>query len=945
MGNGLYCMRGAAAPMALAATLLFATEGRTQGAVPPPSGLSAWWAFDGDARDLGAGRLDGTLLGAGSFPAARVLAGYRPGALGACVTVPDAAAFDVQRSFTFEGWVRVDSLRPAHGYLVNKGGLVHRTTPYAIGIVRSSGTFPVTPGASITGVPAPGRVFAVLSDGTLEQAIISNTAVPLGSFVHVAVTVTPVVPSGHQLRIYQNGVQTGLSFLSRLPFNGTGALQLGGIAGGSSETLDGVLDEITLYDRALTASEIAAIHAAGANGKVKPQTDTTPPIVRIDQPLAGMVVGGRLVTVAATVVDESATRVASLPAGLAADLPAGGGTARADLLLEAPDGEVTIVVSATDAVGLTGAASVTVTLDTLRPVVRVLSPDLGAVLGDSPASFAVEVTDATPTRVEIGAEGRDLPAGGGAVLIPVPLVPGPNRVLVAVTDLAGNRTELAHDVLLDLDAPIVTILAPADGALFGAGSSGAAVAVRVDDSGPTTVGSQPAGVAGELPAGGGILSGVLPLQEGLNVLTLQATDRTGREAAQSITVNLDTTAPLASFASPAPNSIVRGTIEIRVQAADVAPGSGIAAVDLFVDEVRIASQPGGDVAVPLDTTQMTDGSHLLAATVADGAGNATRLLLGLTVDNTPPNVQILNPIANARVQGRMRFEAHATDVGSGMVQLQQFVGGRAPSFDGSQQLTSPRVDILATSEEETGRWPNGMLTLTAVAIDQAGNVAELDVDVQVDNQVPLAPALSPADGQRVRRRIHLLASSEQPGLQQLELAVDGVVIAASRVSPLRVPFDTRDRLDGRMQVQARVRTAHGVNTTTHWLLVDNMQLARVEPALLDLDARRAPRHAFVDVTGPNLQLLAPLLRGGIELRVAGGSPVPLANARLVRAGRCALALRLSFERDDLVAAVRAGLAGGAIDAQRRRVELTLFAGGQAIGSRTIKFTGPHRGKR
>ncbi len=939
MGNG-YARRVGAL---LAAGLL--TGGlAAQGSIPPPAGLTGWWAFDGNAADFGPSALDGTLSGPGGFAAARVLQGYLPGGPGSLVTVPDAAPLDLRVNWTFEGWVRVDALRPAHSYLINKGSALHRTTPFAIGIVRSSGTFPATAGASITGVPAPGRVFAVVSDNSLEQAVISSTSVPLGTFVHIAVTVQQVA-TGTQLRIYQNGVQTGFAWLGRLPFNGTAPLQLAGVAGGLEETLNGILDEPTLYGRALAGSEIQAIFAAGAGGKTKPQFDTTPPVISIDVPLDGMVVGSALVAVRATVVDESPTTVASSPAGVTGSLPAGGGTASGDVALDGADGDYTIAVTATDTAGNAGGASVTVTRDTSLPIVAIPSPAEGAILGDAAVTLAIDVSDLTATSVVAGGAQRDLPAGGGAVLIPVTLVPGPNALRVVVTDRAGNRAELVRNVLLDLDAPVVTILAPADGALYGPGSSAAAVAVRVDDLTPTSVASDPAGLAATLPAGGGLASGLVPLVEGLNRITVTASDETQRATSSSITVNLDTTPPLLQIESPQAGAMLRDTVELRANAADVAPGSGIVTLQLLVDGQPIASQQSGDVAVTLDTTQLTDGAHSLVAIATDGAGNESRAMVGFAVDNTPPNVQVLTPVPLVEVQGMFRFEAQATDVGSGMRSLVQTVGGQAPMLDGSQFASQPRVDLLASGQEDAQRWPDGVLTLRVVATDFAGNTAQVEFDVLVSHPTMPPPALTPADGQQVRRVVELVANAAGPDLREIELAVDGQVVARGSSATLRVPLDTRRYLDGPLAITATVRTAHGETSTRHVLQVDNMQVVRLQPGTIDLKAKRGARCAWVDVTGPNLQLLLPLRERQLTLRVDGGSPVPVRAGWIICLDRHRIGLRLFFDRRDLANAIRAGLASGALAMDDLRVEVRLLAGDRELGAQTVRIHSHRHDKR
>jgi hypothetical protein len=82
---------------------------------------------------------------------------------------------------------------------------------------------------------------------------------------HVAAT-----SSGGEVTLYVDGApySTGTPTLE----TGTGAFYIGKIGGspGAERRLDGAVDEVAVYDRALTAEEIAALYADGAAGKCDP---------------------------------------------------------------------------------------------------------------------------------------------------------------------------------------------------------------------------------------------------------------------------------------------------------------------------------------------------------------------------------------------------------------------------------------------------------------------------------------------------------------------------------------------------------------------------------------------------------------------------------------------------------------------------------------------------
>ena len=83
-----------------------------------------------------------------------------------------------------------------------------------------------------------------------ERNAVGSAALPLNAWSHLATTF-----DGSVVRLFVNGVQAG-----SLPFSGsmaasTGALRLGG-NGVWGEWFAGLIDEVRVYNRALSASEI-----------------------------------------------------------------------------------------------------------------------------------------------------------------------------------------------------------------------------------------------------------------------------------------------------------------------------------------------------------------------------------------------------------------------------------------------------------------------------------------------------------------------------------------------------------------------------------------------------------------------------------------------------------------------------------------------------------------
>ena len=120
--------------------------------------------------------------------------------------------------------------------------------------------------------------------------------------------------------------------------------------------------------------------------------------------------------------------------------------------------------------------------------------------------------------------------------------------------------------------------------------------------------------------------------------TVSAFDGAGNNSAQSASVQAttqappDTTPPTVSINAPANNQTVSGTVTITANASD---NVGVAGVQFELDGSALGTNL---VAAPYsaawDTTQATNGTHVLTAVARDAAGNsATSPAVTVTVNN------------------------------------------------------------------------------------------------------------------------------------------------------------------------------------------------------------------------------------------------------------------------------------------------------------------------
>ena len=201
-------------------------------------GLLAHWRLDEGTgmaiSDCTSNARHGTLRGSGTWVPGKV----GPGALGfqgtGAAGFNKPAAFNLTGAMSVTAWVKIDSFATTGRILSKSGG------PNARGWelnVESNGTVWMK-----VAIDAQNRVEAA-------------SFVPATTWVHVAGVFEP----GVSVRVYVNGAQTGITQTTlATQYNTAFDVTLGDREEGGTPWV-GLLDDVRLYDRALSAAEVAAL--------------------------------------------------------------------------------------------------------------------------------------------------------------------------------------------------------------------------------------------------------------------------------------------------------------------------------------------------------------------------------------------------------------------------------------------------------------------------------------------------------------------------------------------------------------------------------------------------------------------------------------------------------------------------------------------------------------
>lgn len=563
-------------------------------------------------------------------------------------------------------------------------------------------------------------------------------SLPLNVYSHIAVSY-----NGSQLTFYVNGTPATKTSVSGTIQSSALPLRIGGnlIWG---EYFQGQIDEVRVYNRALTQAEILVDMTTPIGNGGGGVADTVAPTVTLTAPLNGASVSGST-ALSANASDNIGVvgvqfKVDGANTG-AEDTSSPFSTTWNAASVSAGPHQITAV--ARDAAGNTSMSpSITVQVASTppAPVVSLVSPVNGSGVSGI-VSLAATASDASGIAgVQFKLDGSNI--GTEDTTSPYSFswdsrtVGNGLHVLTAVARNTSGVTTTAASASVtvsngDAIAPAVSITSQINGSTVSAtttlrasaSDNIAVVGVRFrvdgvnvgaeDTSSPFRVSWNPASVSA-----------------GTHSLTAVARDAAGNtttSAAVSITVNRgDSTAPTVSITSPMNGAMISGTATFVASASD---NIAVVGVRFRVDGADVGVE---DTSAPYtsswNSALVTGGTHTVAAVARDAAGNSTTSpVVSITVNNgdtTAPTVSFTSPVNGATVSGTTTLRASASD-NVGVVGVQfKLDGGNL----GTEDLTSPYTFSWNTTTAS-----NGSHQLSVIARDAAGRTGSGTANVVINN--------------------------------------------------------------------------------------------------------------------------------------------------------------------------------------------------------------------
>ncbi len=225
-------------------------EQQQQKCIPTPTGLISWWPGEDNAKDI-INQNNGELLGNAVFVEGKVGKAFSFDGDGDYVKIPHKDNLNLNE-YTIEAWVKPNKIDDFYHAIVGKG------------------LNPVPPTLYLMSQQI--RVWYSI-DNVADLRLYSQNLIKQNLWSHLAVTY-----DGAKAILYVNGKVVNTDFLAA-PDTNANDLYIGydGPSGKNPGYFNGLIDEVSMYNRALSANEIKLIYDFESKGKCVPKQQICTP--------------------------------------------------------------------------------------------------------------------------------------------------------------------------------------------------------------------------------------------------------------------------------------------------------------------------------------------------------------------------------------------------------------------------------------------------------------------------------------------------------------------------------------------------------------------------------------------------------------------------------------------------------------------------------------------
>jgi C1A family cysteine protease len=378
----------------------------------------------------------------------------------------------------------------------------------------------------------------------------------------------------------------------------------------------------------------------------------------------------------------------------------------------------TLEVRVFDGEGNSAIDTVHFEVDTLAPAVFITSPLEGEDINSSfvTVHWYVQEVGSGLSSVLINLDGGGWISAGESYNF-TSISPGNHIITLWAFDEAGNSGSATVNFTIETMPLGVDILRPADGEMVSnpdveVGWSGVETAygidhyeIKVDDGAWVNVGLNDT-------------CQITSLSEGIHEILVMIVDGIGGKASSSITITVDVSSPSVEIISPSSGTSRDTTLLVQWSGSDTISG---------VDHFQFRIDEGSWQVTTATSTiigPLQDGEHIFEVVIFDLVGHSSSDSISVTVDTTPPELEILDPVDglltnHSNIEVRWFLE----DADDSTLEIR---------IDGSEWKSIGAVESLEIDLDGEGEH-----ILELRVSDAAGNTAVDSVSVYIDITPPV----------------------------------------------------------------------------------------------------------------------------------------------------------------------------------------------------------------
>jgi RHS repeat-associated protein len=533
--------------------------------------------------------------------------------------------------------------------------------------------------------------------------------------------------------------------------------------------------------------------------------DSRPPQLAVTSPAMNACLNANSIDVTGTVSDAHLQDVKV--GGVTATVNGNAWTATIPSLAE---GRQAFTITATDTLGHSAVASLTVNIDRTTPVIDVSEngAPFTATLVNRAVSLIVRASDASQ-NVTLSATLDGAAYASGATIS----AEGSHTLAVTATDCAGLSAQKTLTFAIDSTPPSLSNLRPVSGTIVGSATT--TITGTASEAATVSIAGTALSAATDASKNFAIAP---PLSEGVNSFTLHAVDAAGNATDAPYAITLRSGAPIVEILENGV-PLVSGAVFNRAVTPEVRTTPSDATIVAQLD-----SQP-----FTLGTSIAAEAAHTFSATVTDVLGHTASASTTFTIDTHGPAIRIDAPANGAVIDAAQVIVSG--DAGDGV----------AVSVNGvPASLTASHFTVAVPLEA-------GENAIVATGQDAAGNVSSNSVTVTRAQSTSGVVITYPPDTLTTNRKTTL---------------VTGRVLTPAGLNTLTIEAKAGSQTTG---VLAVPHDASGAFAVPDLGLFEGADTVTVTATSKSGATTRAEVHVNVDLTPPAVRILAgsdPLEDGG-----------------------------------------------------------------------------------